>query len=316
MARNVRTPYVAQVIDYWLDSALAEAFDENELCEPMWTRLLSAAKKSKMDGYVPRGAVVALNLRHWKKTLPILVRYGVVIEESGGWRIRSWLGHNDSQAEIDAQLERKRKNLVEWRKANAGKPAPNEPEDRNETGYEPDLETGFEDDHVPGTNRGRHLTPDTRHLTSSIDPPTTPTELRQNDGGGFLPETKAAIALLAAAEADATTYPIGNRSAWLAKARATICGLRGAELEAAVHRLRTTGHDTSPDAVIAEAARHAKRLANEPGARSWGKSRADLTLPDVVAKAREQWPDDPDMVVVVVDAWSSAQPDPEEVEVA
>jgi hypothetical protein len=156
MARQIKTPYVAQVIDYWTDDALAEAIDENELCEPMWTRLLSAAKKSKQDGFVPRGAVLSLGLRHWKKTLPILVKYGIVTEEEGGWRVRSWLNHNDSQQEIEAELERKRANIAAWRERT--KPKPDTP---------PDV-TGYETDHRPETNPVR-TTVDTRHLT--LDPP-------------------------------------------------------------------------------------------------------------------------------------------------
>jgi len=315
MARTVRIPYVAQVIDYWLDSALAEAFDENELCEPMWTRLLSAAKKSKMDGYVPRGAVVALNLRHWKKTLPVLVRYGVVLEENDGWRIRSWLDHNDSQEEIADQLERKRKNLSEWRERNAGKPVTNDSGNRFVTGYQP-VTNRDETADVPGTNTGRHLTPDTRHLTSYTDPPTTPTELGENGGGGFLPETRAAIARLAQRELEASPVPVGNTLAWLKAVCQRITDERGADLDAAARRLQGAERPADASSVVEEAERHSSVCKRWAGAASWGASRAPLAFIEVRDLARAQWPDAPELVAHALEAWEDTQRADTEVEVA
>lgn len=166
--RKSRVPYAPLAIDYWQDPALAVAFDANPLAEVMWTRLLSAAKKSKQDGYVPRGALIALGVTHWRKTMPLLVAAGVVEECEDGWRVAAWLKHNDTQEEIDAERDRKRANIAAWRDRKNAERAGSEPDTNTDATA---LVTGYETDHVPGTEpRPRHLTPDTRHLTPDSHP--------------------------------------------------------------------------------------------------------------------------------------------------
>jgi len=167
---------------------------------------------------------------------------------------------------------------------------------------------------IPETfaNRSRNPRASSSSSSSSSSPSTT-SEFTTHEnpppkgGGGFLLETREAIARLAVLEAEASPSPIRNRTAWLGTVRERITDERGAELEAAVHRLRDAGKEPSPYAVIDEAHRHTKRLACEPGARSWGKSRAALTFEEVSGLAFEQWPEDLDLVNTALTAWTCAQ---------
>ena len=126
-------------------------------------------------------------------------------------------------------------------------------------------------------------------------------------GGGFLPETKAAIAMLAGLEADASTFPIGNRSAWLKAVCQRISDERGEELQAAVTRLQDLGRSVDASSVGVEAERHCNVSKRLVGAASWGASRAPLAFIEVRDIAEAQWPDTPELVAAALEAWEDTQ---------
>ncbi len=282
-----RRLYLPLDVDFFRDEAVTAAREASPWAELLFVHLCCEAKDRETDGRIsPSIAAVAL-VPNWRKWITVLVDVGLLVVDGDGWLIRSFTKKNLSAAQI---AERRAGTAERVRKHREKRPS---------------------------NTAGNALPLSTKHEARSKTTPTpstTSTEpLAAESGGGFLPETKAAIRLLADIEFKASPVPIGSRSAWLQAVQRRIADERGAELEAAVNHLRRYGDLASPDAVIAEADRHKRTTTLEPGARSWGKSRADLTLYDVALKAHEQWPDDPELRTAAIDAWQSAQNQQEEV---
>ena len=254
------------------DPRVLRAGDDAEL---VLYRALQLAKRIETDGVIDRAQLLRrcpqrLNPKQREAIVEALISAELLRVVDGGLYIAGWLSWNDSNADISERRDKERE-----RKARGGRNGKPPESARNPPGIPPEDErkpVGFQTE--SGTKSEAKRSEEEQLLNNSS---TTPIGLSETDGGGgFLPETEAAIARLAVAEADASPVRIGNLRAWLAKARGTIAVDRGAELEAAVVRLRAAGLFPSPDAVIDAATRYATCTAREPGARSWGKSRADL----------------------------------------
>jgi hypothetical protein len=293
MPRRNERLYLPLDVDYFRDEAIAEARSRSPWAELLFIHLCCEAKERETDGRISAAIASLTGVPAWRKWIGVLVEVGLILVDGDGWIIRSFTRKNLTASQIAERragtAERVEKHR-EQRRGNALQPPQTQ----------------------PGNGRGNALplSPKPEAQSSSTTTPTTPIGLSEPEGGGgFLPETRAAIAALANLEADASPVPIGNRSAWLKAVQQRISDERGGELEAAALRLgrRVDCDQWSPAAVIDEADRHARTMSLEPGARSWGRSRADLTFADVAAKARESWPDDDDLQIAALDAWSTAQ---------
>lgn len=293
MARRNERLYLPLDVDYFRDEAIAEARSRSPWAELLFIHLCCEAKERETDGRISAAIASLTGVPAWRKWIGVLVEVGLVLVDGDGWIIRSFTRKNLTASQIAERragtAERVEKHR-EQRRGNALQPPPTQ----------------------PGNSPGNALplSPKPKAQSSYTTTPTSPIGLSEPEsGGGFLPETRAAIAALAHLEADASPVPIGNRSAWLKAVRQRITDERGGELEAAALRLgqRVDCDQWSPAAVIDEANRYASYLSKLDGAASWGRSRAELTLAEVTACADASWPNFPGLAAVAIDAWRTTQ---------